>query len=71
MGSVNAVIFFRCLGKLNDLATAQSLRVEPLQDEWLIGEPEERIHLREAEQAFRDLASVGPFWRALNPAEPA
>lgn len=52
------------LGKLNDLATAKSLVSSPAQEEWLIGEPEERIHLREAERAFRDLAAVGPFWRA-------
>lgn len=53
------------LGDLNDLATARELALAPppATDEWLIGEPEERIHLREAEQAFRDLARVGPFWR--------
>ena len=52
------------LGKLNDLATARTLATVGDQDEWLIGEPEERVHLRESEQAFRDLAAVGPFWRA-------
>lgn len=55
------------LGKLNDLHTAQSLRTAPAGNEWLIGEPEERIHLRESEQAFRDLAAVGPFWRTAAP----
>lgn len=51
------------LGMLNDLATARELGSAPAGDDWLIGEPEERIHLREAEQAFRDLERVGPFWR--------
>ena len=52
------------MGKLNDLATARSLTTEPVGDDWLIGAPEERIHLREAEQAYRDVEEVGPFWRA-------
>lgn len=52
------------LGMLNDLATARELASAPPSDEWLIGEPEERIHLREAERAFRDLQRVGPFWRS-------
>ena len=51
------------LGKLNDIATAKMLTVVPDKDDWLIGQPEERIHLREADRAFRDLADVGPFWR--------
>ena len=52
------------LGKLNDLAVARTLvDAGAPGDEWLIGEPEERLHLREAERAFRELASVGPFWR--------
>ena len=52
------------LGELNDLATARELATMPAAtDEWLIGEPDERIHLREAKQAFRDLDRVGPFWR--------
>ena len=51
------------LGKLNDLATARTLASAAPADQWLIGEPEERVHLRESEQAFRDLAAVGPFWR--------
>ena len=53
------------LGKLNDLATARTLISTPSgADEWLIGEPEERLHLRESERAFRDLHQIGPFWRA-------
>jgi inorganic triphosphatase YgiF len=51
------------LGKLNDLATARSLAIAGPSTDWLIGEPSERLHLRESEQAFRDLAGVGPFWR--------
>lgn len=52
------------LGKLNDLVVARTLvDAAPAGDSWLIGEPEERLHLREAERAFRDLADVGPFWR--------
>lgn len=51
------------LGKLNDLATARELAGHSSGDDWLIGEPEERIHLREAERAFRELDRVGPFWR--------
>jgi triphosphatase len=52
------------LGKLNDLAVARTLvDAGPEADEWLIGEPEQRLHLREAERAYRDLAAVGPFWR--------
>lgn len=52
------------LGKLNDLAVARTLvDAGAPGDDWLIGEPEERLHLREAERAFRDLAAVGPFWR--------
>lgn len=52
------------LGKLNDLATAKTLvAASETDDSWLIGEPEGRVHLREAEHAFRTLASVGPFWR--------
>lgn len=52
------------LGKLNDLAVARTLvdAGAPV-DDWLIDEPEERLHLREAERAFRELAAVGPFWR--------
>lgn len=51
------------LGKLNDLATAKTLvTASHGDDSWLIGEPEGRVHLREAERAFRDLAAVGPFW---------
>lgn len=52
------------LGKLNDLAVARTLvdTGAPI-DDWLIGEPEERLHLRETERAFRALAAVGPFWR--------
>ena len=63
------------LGKLNDLATARTLLAAPLADDgWLIGAPEGRIHLREAERAFRDLVAVGPFWRVrhhANQREPA
>ena len=52
------------LGKLNDLAVARTLvEAGASGEEWLIGEPEERLHLREAERAFRALAAVGPFWR--------
>lgn len=52
------------LGKLNDLAVARTLvDAGATGDDWLIGEPEERLHLRESERAFRDLAAVGPFWR--------
>jgi inorganic triphosphatase YgiF len=51
------------LGRLNDLATARMITAAPANDDWLIGEPEERIHLREADRAFRDLIAVGPFWR--------
>jgi inorganic triphosphatase YgiF len=52
------------LGKLNDLAVARTLvDAAPAGDSWLIGEPDERLHLREAERAFRDLADAGPFWR--------
>jgi triphosphatase len=52
------------LGKLNDLAVARTLvDAGAPGDDWLIGEPEERLHLREAERAFRELAAVGPFWR--------
>jgi len=54
------------LGKLNDLATARTLATVGDSDDWLIGEPEERRHLRESEQAFRDLAAVGPFWRGAH-----
>ena len=58
------------LGKLNDLATARTLTTAAAgQDEWLIGEPEERIHLRDAERAFRDLETIGPFWRACQPTD--
>ena len=55
------------LGKLNDLATAKTLTTVPgRDDDWLIGGTEEegRIHLREAERAFRDLEAVGRFWDA-------
>ena len=52
------------LGKLNDLATAKAFVAAPgKDDDWLIGEPEERLHLRDAERAFRDLHETGPFWR--------
>ncbi len=58
------------LGKLNDLATARSLVAGPAGDDsWLIGEPEGRIHLREAERAFRDLEAVGPFWQVCDVAD--
>ena len=53
------------LGKLNDLATARTLvAAAPAADDWLIGAPQERLHLREAEAAFRRLEKAGPFWRA-------
>lgn len=53
------------LGKLNDLATARTLAgAAPAADDWLIGSPHERIHLREAETAYRRLEQVGPFWRS-------
>ena len=59
------------LGKLNDLAVARTLvEAGAPDDDWLIGEPEERLHLREAERAYRDLAAVGPFWRMPFMAQP-
>ena len=58
------------LGKLNDLATARTLAAPPQAEEsWLIGSPDERPLIREAERAFRDLESVGPFWRHPHHAE--
>ena len=56
------------LGKLNDLTTARTLGTPSVTDDgWLIGEPDGRVHLREARRAFHDLERVGPFWnrRAL------
>ena len=52
------------LGKLNDIATAKTLGSTGLTDSWLIGSLDERRHLIAAEQALRDLESVGSFWRA-------
>ena len=52
------------LGKLNDLATARTLGAPPRAEQsWLIGSPDEKPLIREAERAFRDLDDVGPFWR--------
>jgi CHAD domain-containing protein len=51
------------LGKLNDLATAQSLGTDLIKDDWLIGSYEERRHLSLAEKAYGDLRKAGPFWR--------
>jgi len=57
------------LGKLNDLATARTLGVPQGDENWLIGSPDERPLIREAERAFNDLEGVGPFWREAHKAD--
>ena len=57
------------LGKLNDMTTAKSLGAEAPDDGWLIGSVDERRHLIAAEEAQRDLARTGPFWRERHEAE--
>jgi hypothetical protein len=54
----------KSLGKLNDMATAKTLGDGPADDAWLIGSPNERRHLINAEESLRDLLRAGPFWRA-------
>ena len=51
------------LGKLNDMATARTLGSGPADHPWLIGSPGERRYLIAADEAFRDLLRIGPFWR--------
>lgn len=51
------------LGKLNDIATARVLGSVPATDSWLIGSYEERGHMKAANEDYRDLLSIGRFWR--------
>jgi inorganic triphosphatase YgiF len=51
------------LGKLNDLATAKSFESQRPHDDWLIGSYEERRYLKSAEDAYRKLLEIGPYWR--------
>jgi len=57
------------LGKLNDLATARTLGTPQGDENWLIGLPDERPLIREAERALHDLEAVGPFWREARSAD--
>ena len=59
--------FLTTSGKLLAAVAGTSVLKACHTEEDMIGEPEERVHLRESEQAFRDLAAVGPFWRAPTP----
>jgi len=51
------------LGNLNDLANARGMTGASTEDDWLIGSYEERAYLKSAEESFRALKRVGPFWR--------
>ena len=51
------------LGNLNDLATAREIGEESPAENWLIGSYEEQRHLKAAEHAYRNVLSVGTFWR--------
>jgi triphosphatase len=60
------------LGRLNDLATARSLREVDEDEDWLIEEPEGQQDLRQSERHFRNLIKAGPFWKLRpRPIDPA
>jgi triphosphatase len=50
------------LGKLNDMATARTLKEAPAEGGWLIGSPRERRHLIASDDALRELRRAGRFW---------